>query len=162
MKISSTLLHRKHFICRNIIYGRITWNKTHGHMKETYLFYLIQLVINGYIFDFCCIAQYTFLLYAYKFSFKNMNMCLCKFRLVRVGICENTSRLPQGRLSPSETTSNSNLHYQSIPLSINSTNSLTAFCVALSVHDFVICIIFFTEYLGNNKERIFSRYSIHS
>lgn len=115
MKISSTFLYRKHFICRDIIFRHVTWNQSHHHMIETDFLYLIQFVVDSYIFDFCCIAQYTFLLYAYKFSFKNMNMCLCKFRLVRVGICENTSRLPQGRLSPSETTSNSNLHYQSIP-----------------------------------------------
>ena len=115
MKISSTFLHWKHLIHRNIIYRLPTWNQSHTHTIETDCLYLIQFIVDSYIFNFCCIAQYTFLLYAYKFSFKNMNMCLCKFRLVRVGICENTSRLPQGRLSPSETTSNSNLHYQSIP-----------------------------------------------
>ena len=115
MKISSTFLQREHFICWNIIYRRITGNHGHTHTIKTDCLYLIQFVVDGYIFNFCCIAQYTFLLYAYKFSFKNMNMCLCKFRLVRVGIYENTIRLPQGRLPPSETTSNSNLHYQLIP-----------------------------------------------
>lgn len=62
-KISSTFPHWKHFICRNIIYRYIARNHSHSHMKETDCLYLIQFVANDYIFDFCCIAQYTFLLY---------------------------------------------------------------------------------------------------